>query len=52
LPLQALKPGLYVCQANVVDDAAGTFAFPRWPILIKEAALPVQPKPAVPGATR
>jgi len=52
LPLQALKPGLYVCQANVIDDAAGTFAFPRWPILIKEAALPVQPKPAVSGASR
>jgi VWFA-related protein len=52
LPLQALKPGLYVCQANIVDDAAGTFAFPRWPILIKEAAQPVQPKPTVPGASR
>jgi VWFA-related protein len=52
LPLQALKPGLYVCQANIIDDAAGTFAFPRWPILIKEAAQPVQPKPAVPGASR
>jgi VWFA-related protein len=47
LPLQALKPGLYVCQANVIDDAAGTFAFPRWPILIKEAA---QPKPVAPAA--
>jgi len=27
LPLQALKPGFYVCQVNVVDDVAGNFAF-------------------------
>jgi VWFA-related protein len=38
LPLQALKPGYYVCQVNVVDDVAGNFAFPRSPILVKEAA--------------
>ena len=38
LPLQSLKPGFYVCQVNVVDDVAGNFAFPRWPILVKEAA--------------
>jgi VWFA-related protein len=38
LPLQSLKPGLYVCQVNVIDDVSGTFAFPRWPILIKDAA--------------
>ena len=41
LPLQALKPGFYVCQVNVVDDVAGNFAFPRSPILIKEAGKPV-----------
>jgi VWFA-related protein len=38
LPLQSLKPGLYVCQVNVIDDVAGNFAFPRWPILIKEVS--------------
>jgi hypothetical protein len=38
LPLQALKPGYYICQVNVVDDVAGNFAFPRSPILVKEAA--------------
>jgi hypothetical protein len=38
LPLQSLKPGLYVCQVNVIDDVSGNFAFPRWPILIKDAA--------------
>jgi hypothetical protein len=38
LPLQALKAGFYVCQVNVVDDVSGNFAFPRSPILVKEAA--------------
>src|SRR5258705_1946476 len=38
LPLQALKPGFYVCQVHVVDDVAGNFAFRRSPILLKEAA--------------
>jgi hypothetical protein len=37
LPLQALKPGFYVCQVNVIDDVAGNFAFPRSPILVKES---------------
>ncbi len=36
LPLQGLKPGLYTCQINVIDDVAGNFAFPRWPLLIRE----------------
>ncbi len=43
LPLQSLKPGYYTCQVNVVDDVAGNFAFPRWPILIKEPAPPAPP---------
>jgi VWFA-related protein len=37
LPLQALKPGLYLCQVNVIDDVAGNFSFPRLPLLIREA---------------
>jgi VWFA-related protein len=36
IPLQSLKPGFYTCQINVIDDASGNFAFPRWPILIRE----------------
>jgi VWFA-related protein len=44
LPLQSLKPGFYTCQVNVIDDVAGNFAFPRWPILVKE------PTPATPTA--
>jgi VWFA-related protein len=38
LSLQSLKPGLYVCQVNVIDDVAGSFSFPRFPVLIREAA--------------
>ena len=35
LPLANLKPGFYTCQINVIDDAAGTFAFPRLALLIR-----------------
>jgi VWFA-related protein len=35
VPLAQLKPGLYTCQVNVIDDAAGSFSFPRIPILIR-----------------
>ena len=45
LPLQSLKPGFYTCQVNVIDDVSGNYAFPRWPILVKEAA-PVVPASA------
>jgi VWFA-related protein len=36
VPLAQLKPGLYTCQINVIDDAGGTFVFPRLPILVRE----------------
>lgn len=35
LPLSPLKPGFYTCQINVIDDAAGTFGFPRLALLIR-----------------
>ena len=38
VPLSQLRPGLYTCQINVIDDAAGTFSFPRMAILVKPAA--------------
>ncbi|MGH9467146.1 MAG: VWA domain-containing protein, partial [Terriglobales bacterium] len=38
VPLSELKPGYYLCQVNAVDGAAGRFAFPRIPILIRPAA--------------
>jgi len=44
VPLQALKPGLYLCQVNIIDDVSGTFAFPRFPILIREPQPPAATK--------
>ena len=38
VPLAALKPGQYLCQLNVIDDAQGSFAFPRFAVLVKAAA--------------
>ena len=40
IPLRSLKPGFYTCQINVIDDASGNYAFPRWPILIRAANTP------------
>lgn len=37
VPLSKLRPGWYTCQLNVIDDAGGTFSFPRMPILIRAA---------------
>ena len=44
VPLAGLKPGSYLCQLNVIDDAGGSFAFPRFAVLIRDGA-------AAPGAT-
>jgi len=35
IPLEGLKPGFYTCQVNIIDDVSGSYAFPRWPILVK-----------------
>ena len=48
VPLTGLKPGPYVCQLNVIDDAGGSFAFPRFAVLVHERA-PVPPQPAASG---
>jgi VWFA-related protein len=44
VPLTDLKPGTYVCQINVIDDAGGSFSFPR-------LALRVLPPAAAPAAS-
>ncbi|MGA2084440.1 MAG: VWA domain-containing protein [Terracidiphilus sp.] len=49
VPLAGLKPGPYICQLNVIDDAAGSFAFPRFAVLVREPLAPVQ-VPAAPSA--
>src|SRR5436309_13158795 len=38
VPLSQLRPGLYTCQINVIDDASGSFSFPRLAILVKAPA--------------
>ena len=43
VPLAEIKPGFYTCQVNVIDDAAGTFAFPRVALLVRKDEAP-QPK--------
>jgi hypothetical protein len=47
VPLNTLKPGTYVCQINVIDDAGGGFSFPRLAVRV----LPPAPSAATPAAT-
>ncbi len=48
VPLAPLKPGTYVCQINVIDDAGGSFSFPR--MALRVTAAPAPPAAAVPVA--
>jgi VWFA-related protein len=50
VPLAQLTPGQYTTQVNVIDDAGGSFSFPRAAILIQPAATPVA-APATPQTT-
>ena len=50
VPLTGLKPGQYLCQLNVIDDAAGSFAFPRFAVLVREPA-PVTTPAGAPTST-
>ena len=44
VPLTQLKPGTYVCQVNVIDDAGGSFSFPRMAMRVQAGAVaPVVP---------
>jgi len=43
VPLEKLKPGTYIGQLNVVDDAGGSFAFPRFAVLVREADVAAAP---------
>jgi hypothetical protein len=43
VPLAGLRPGPYICQLNVIDDAGGSFAFPRFAVLVRD---PVTAGPA------
>ena len=35
VPAEAFKPGFYTCQVNVIDAAAGKFAFLRLAMLVR-----------------
>ena len=49
VPLTTLKPGIYIAQVNVIDDAGGTFSFPRLAMrIISPPASAATPTP-VPG---
>jgi VWFA-related protein len=43
VPLKDLKAGLYTCQINVIDDAAGSFAFPRLMMYVRDTSTKVPP---------
>ncbi len=58
VPLRDLKPGFYTCQINVIDDAAGTFLFPRLALLVRQpgeatkaASEEAKPLPSLPPQT-
>ena len=38
VPLAQLKPGTYICQVNVIDDAGGSFSFPRMALRVTAPA--------------
>ena len=40
VPLDKLKPGTYVCQVNVIDDAGASFSFPRMALKVMPVAAP------------
>ena len=50
VPLTQLKPGKYVCQVNVIDDAGGSFSFPRLAMMVREGR--AVPAAAVPAAVQ
>jgi hypothetical protein len=43
VPLTQLKPGTYICQVNVIDDAGGSFTFPRMAVRVMAPAAAVTP---------
>jgi hypothetical protein len=46
VPLAQLKPGNYTTQVNVIDDAGGSFSFPRTSIVIQPTAAAPAAQPA------
>jgi hypothetical protein len=40
VPLTQLKPGTYICQVNVIDDAGGSYSFPRMAMMVQPGTVP------------
>ncbi len=52
VPLATLNPGAYVCQVNVIDDAGGSFSFPRLALrVVGPAAVTATNAPAASAQT-
>jgi len=49
VPLAQLKPGTYICQVNVIDDAGGSFLFPRLALKVNAAVGALAPTTTVSG---
>jgi hypothetical protein len=49
VPLSQLKPGTYICQVNVIDDAGGSFMFPRLALKVQAPAVDAVPTAPVSG---
>jgi VWFA-related protein len=49
VPLTQLKPGTYICQVNIIDDAGGSFSFPRLALRV-EASSPQSNTPSTGGS--
>ncbi len=52
VPLAGLKPGTYICQVNVIDDAGGSFSFPRMALRIMGAEAQAGSAAATGSSTR
>lgn len=52
VPLSQLKPGNYICQVNVIDDAGGSFSFPRLALRIQTPQAPAAPQPTAASGGR
>ncbi len=50
VPLAQLKPGTYLCQVNVIDDAGGSFSFPRVALKVTSAGGAMAAPPVAPGS--
>jgi hypothetical protein len=49
VPLTQLKPGTYICQVNVIDDAGGSFMFPRLALKVQAPTVDAVPTASVSG---